>query len=490
LFKKSINKKICAIITASAMSISSVSLAQNDLNLPDLGGGATNIISPQQAKLLGDTLLRMFKAQVPTIEDPILFSYTERTLNDLAEHSELRNKDLQLVIVDNSAINAFAVPGGVIGINTGLYTSATSKDMFASVLAHELAHLSQNHFQRRVEAQQQAALPLLAAMLASIAIAAASGGQAGAAAIMATQAAAQENALRYSRSAESEADRIGINTLAVAGYQPNGMGRMFEVMQRQTMSYGERVPEYLRTHPLSSKRASDARLRAQQYEQPQPHIDQEYQFMRARATVASAKQLRDTTGSFQHQAKKDPSYANASAYGIALASMKHRKFSEAQAALASIETSDPKIIKLVDIARVELARAQEDFDLAQQQLLKLKKAYPNDFSVRFLWASNLYNQQSYLSAITELKALTKIQPQNAQIWFMLAETYGLVGDIIEVHKARAEWFSLNGAFSLATRQLTLAIKLMKSQDYHLIDISRAQERKKQIQRLETRAKQL
>jgi len=490
LVKKAICKKICAVITASAMIISPTSLAQNDLNLPDLGGGATNIISPQQAKLLGDTWLRMFKAQVPTIEDPLLFNYTETTLNELAKHSELRNKELQLVIVDNSSINAFAVPGGVIGINTGLYTSATSKDMFASVLAHELAHLSQNHFQRRVEAQQKAALPLLAAMLASIAIAASSGGQAGAAAIMATQAAAQENALRYSRSAEAEADRIGINTLALAGYQPSGMGLMFEVMQRQTMSYGERVPEYLRTHPLSSKRASDARLRAQQYGEIKTSIDQEYQFMRARATVASAKQLRDTIGLFEHQARKTPELAHASAYGIALAAMKHRKFADAKEALASINSQNKSIQKLVDIAYIELARSQEDYALAEQQLNRLRASYPQDFAIRFLWASNLYNQQHYLMAIDELKALAKIQPRNAQIWFLLAETYGLVGDIVEVHKARAEWFSLNGAFGLAARQLTLAIKLMKSQDYHLIDVSRAQERKKQIQRLESRAKQL
>ncbi len=146
---------------------------------------------------IGKQLLRQVHAEVPTVSDPLLKYYTETQLYSLAEHSELKRKQLFPVLIDAQEINAFAAPGGVVGINLGLYLAAEDVNEYSAVLAHELAHLSQRHFARQIEMQQQSAIPYLAAMLASIVIAATAGGDAGLAAMSGTQALAQQNQLQF-----------------------------------------------------------------------------------------------------------------------------------------------------------------------------------------------------------------------------------------------------------------------------------------------------
>jgi predicted Zn-dependent protease len=154
--------------------------------LPELGDSSSAVVSLDMEQEIGKQLLRQVNAQVPTVRDPILKYFTETQLYSLAEHSELKRKQLFPVLIDSKEMNAFAAPGGVVGINLGLYLAAEDISEYDAVLAHELAHLSQRHFARQIEQQQQSALPYLAAMLASIAIAATAGGDAGMAAIATT----------------------------------------------------------------------------------------------------------------------------------------------------------------------------------------------------------------------------------------------------------------------------------------------------------------
>jgi len=232
--------------------------------LPELGDAAGGVVSLDVEEQIGKQLLRQVYAQVPTVHDPILKYYTELQLYSLAEHSELKRKQLFPVLINSPEVNAFAAPGGVVGINLGLYLTAQTLAEYSAVLAHELAHLSQRHFARQIEQQQASALPYLAAMLASIAIAAAGGGDAGMAAIATTQGLAESSQLRFSRSREAEADRIGINTLVAADLDPAAMGQMFEQMQR-AYRFSRRPPEFLLTHPVTESRIADARNQASSY---------------------------------------------------------------------------------------------------------------------------------------------------------------------------------------------------------------------------------
>ena len=202
----------------------------------------------------------------------------------LAETSQLQDRRLEFVLLDSPQLNAFAAPGGIIGVNGGLFIHAQTEAEYASVMAHELAHLSQRHFARGLEAQQRMQLPMMAAMLAGVVAAAAGAGDAGIAAIVSTQAAAIQAQRRFSRQNEQEADRIGIVNLERAGYDPRAMPSMFGRLMRQ-YRYDQKPPEFLLTHPVSESRIADTTNRAEQYAQGGTQDSLRYQLMRARTQL-------------------------------------------------------------------------------------------------------------------------------------------------------------------------------------------------------------
>ncbi|MFP6837463.1 MAG: M48 family metalloprotease, partial [Pseudomonadales bacterium] len=224
-----------AIVTAlvgPAMLFAQPTAADVSADLPVLGDASSSLISPEFERQIGEGFLKQIHAQLPTISDPILKYYVSGQLAQLAQHSQVKENLLAVVLIDNDQINAFAAPGGVVGVNLGLMLYAEDVHEYSSVMAHELAHLSQRHFARGVEASRSQVLPTLASLVAAIMIGAMGGGDAAIAAISASQAAAQSSQLRYSRGREQEADRIGLNTLVRAGMDPDAMARMFGRMQR------------------------------------------------------------------------------------------------------------------------------------------------------------------------------------------------------------------------------------------------------------------
>lgn len=186
--------------------------------LPSLGDTSSSIVSPEQEHRLGRAWLSMLRGQVRQLSDPLLKDYVERSVYKLAETSQLQDRRLEFIILASPQLNAFAAPGGIIGVNGGLLLHAQTEGEYASVMAHELAHLSQRHFARGVEAQKRLQIPMMAGMLAGVVAAAAGAGDLGIAAITASQAAAFQEQQRFSRQNEQEADRLGIQNLIRAGY--------------------------------------------------------------------------------------------------------------------------------------------------------------------------------------------------------------------------------------------------------------------------------
>ena len=190
--------RLCAVcLFWLCQSLTPTALASPADDLPTLGDGSSRIVSPAMEKQIGRQFLKQINAVLPTIDDPILKYYVERHIADLAQYSELKEKVLEVVLIDSPAVNAFAAPGGVVGVNLGLMLTAEDVHEYSSVMAHELAHLSQRHFARGIEEQREAMLPTMASMIAAIAIGMAAGGDAGVAAMSASQAAAQSSQLRY-----------------------------------------------------------------------------------------------------------------------------------------------------------------------------------------------------------------------------------------------------------------------------------------------------
>ena len=278
------------------------------------------MFSAQFEHQLGRNWLRFFRSQVPTVDDPLLHEYLEHLIYLLVSHSKLEDRRVEVVVVDSPQINAFAVPGGVIGINNGLLLYAQTEDELVTVLSHEIAHLSQRHFSRGVEFRQQNQPLTLAAMLASFVLMATAGADVGMAAMSATQDAAESSALRYSRTNEQEADRVGMQTLVEAGFDPHAAPTMFErMMQASRYSSADRMPEFLRTHPLSENRIADTRNRARQYPKRAPSTSLDYQLMRARVVNQLAKTPEEAIHKFRGELEGDPRSREAANYGLVLA---------------------------------------------------------------------------------------------------------------------------------------------------------------------------
>ena len=457
-----------------------------DIKLPLLGDSASGVISKQQEYELGRLWLKSFRSRVRAYDDPLMQQYLEQLLYNLATYSDLEDPRLELVIVKNASMNAFAVPGGVVGFHTGVFAYAENEDQMASVLAHELAHLSQRHFARGVEAQRASSMISMAGLLASLVIAATVGGDAGMAAITSTQAMSIQGQLRFSRSNEQEADRLGMQTMERATRDPAAVAGMFETMLKATRFAGSRLPEFLRSHPVTEKRISDARGRAMAHTMRHYVRNPEYFLMQARAIVAMEKDPKDSIKRFQTKLDSNAQNGDAARYGLALAYLKLGSHDEAGEILANLIATNPYLLTFRH-SDIELDIARGNYDDALGKLNKLLSINPNNYPLTTLKSEALWQDHRYEDAGEVLTALSRMRPEDPMIWYRLAEVHGLAGNISGVHQARAEYFILIGAFDRARDQLSLAVKLVAA-DFKRSAIIR--QRLKDIAAMEDRLEKL
>ncbi len=449
------------LLTAVIIFSSNTSHA-NDLNLPDLGGAGGGLISAAQEYELGQQWQRMFRAQIRTSSDPFLQSYTETIVRKLATYSDLTDKRLDILVVENPVLNAFAVPGGVIGVHTGLYTYAQTEQQFASVMAHELAHLSQRHFARTLDEQKNNSIPNLAALLASIFILTTAGGEAGVAALSASQAAILDNQLRFSRQMEQEADRIGMASMVRAGMNPYAMPDMFEAMLHASR-FQRRPPEFLITHPLTESRISDAKLRAQQYQKKQEIVSLEYQLVRVRATLSHEKNMPLAIKSFQSELDGNTLQENVARYGLTLAQFRAGRLDDAMKNVKLLLTKAPDNLFYL-VMKAEILAEQKKFDEALAVLKPLLKDFPSNHAINIKLAEIYMMAGRYQECEAILEAHSARRPKDVYVWYLLAEAHGLAGDILNVHTARAEYFLLNGIYSKAENHIRNALRMLEKDD--------------------------
>ncbi len=421
--------------------------------LPSLGDSSSGIVSPEQEHQLGRAWLSLLRGQVQQLSDPQVKDYLERSVYRLAETSQLQDRRLEFVLLDSPQLNAFAAPGGIIGVNGGLFIHAQTEAEYASVLAHELAHLSQRHFARGLEAQQRMQLPLMAAMLAGVVAAAAGAGDAGIAAIVSTQAAAIQAQRRFSRQNEQEADRIGLINLERAGYDPRAMPDMFGRLMRQ-YRYDQKPPEFLLTHPVSESRIADTRNRAEQYPDGGVQDSLRYQLMRARIQLKFESTPGLSAKRFRAMLSDDPGL-DAARYGLALAQIASGQLEDAASNL------QPLLEKMPDDATYNLAQIELDItanrlQAAQQRIERLLQLYPGSYPVRQANIDLLSKQNRLDQAELELDKLVEVRRNDPDVWYQVSEIRGLTGNIVGLHQARAEFFALVGDYDQAIEQLDFA----------------------------------
>ncbi len=422
-------------------------------DLPSLGDSSSSIVSPLQEHVMGRAWLSMLRGQVSQLDDPQLKNFVENSVYKLAETSQVQDRRLEFVLINSSQLNAFAAPGGIIGVNGGLFLYAQTEAEYASVMAHELAHLSQRHFARGVEAQQRMQLPMMAAMLGGIIAAAAGAGDAGMAAIIGTQAAAMQERQRFSRQNEQEADRIGILNLEKAGYDPRAMPSMFERLMRQ-YRYDRRPPEFLLSHPVSESRIADTRNRAEQYAKNGIEDSLRYQLMRMRVQLIYEESPGMAAKRFRSILDENPKL-DVARYGLALAQLKSGQLEQARESLQPLLQKVPNEI-VYNLAMIELDTTANRIKDAQERVQRLLKLYPNDYPLNQSLVDLLLKQNRSPEAEKILDQLIKTRPNDPDIWYQIAETRGLANNIIGLHQARAEYFALVGDYDQAIQQLDLA----------------------------------
>jgi len=444
-----------ALLTLLALALWPLSSsAQQDYKLPGFGEG--NAVSLNQEFYLGRAWLMSFRRQAPIIDDALLQDYVETLIYRLVVSSQLRERRLEIVLVDNKTINAVAVPGGVVGIHTGVMAKAENEAQFSSVLAHELAHLSQRHFARGLEARKKSTAASMAGLLGGLVAIAAGAGDAGMAAIMGGQAAAMDSQLSYSRQHEKEADRVGMQNQAAAGLDPGGAAGMFEVMQADSRKYGSRPPEFLLTHPLTENRIADAKNRAATYPKRIYQDNPEFQLMRARVQASFFEDNKKAIAHFRKQRGQGGKQAVPAQYGLILALSRDEQVAEARELWKPMREFRPENITYL-VTEADIDIAQGKYDSAMGKLEQALELNPGNHPITMSLARAYDDGGYYAKADRLLTRHSRDYASDAQLWYMLAEVQGKAGNLLGLHQSRAEYFALNGAMKQAIEQLNLAL---------------------------------
>ena len=429
----------------------------NEIVLPELGDRVSGAVSASEEKAIGEMFLQQVYSQAPLISDPLLFEYTEHLIYRLSEYSQVKDRYFNILLIDDNSLNAFAAPGGVIGINGGLFLHSDNEGQFASVLTHELAHLSQRHFARNVLKSQESNLASALVMVSSIAIALISNNPN---AIAMGPAILQSQSLRYSRLFEKEADRVGLANLVNAGYNPDSMGEMFENMNEIRRLSGDLPPEFLLTHPLSSSRISDAFNASENLPKEGTKEDSlEFALMKTRLEIYYENIPSNSLRTFKSRLKDDPVDKNI--YGLALAHKENNQYQESIQFIDRLIKSYPKNLVInntkVDIL-FEFGEYEEALNLANRFLEISPRNYPLSISK----AKILLSMKRYFESEEIIRDQLLRKNSNPELWFLLSEIQRGSKNIIGYHQSRAEYFLLLGQNERALNQLEFALKLTQN----------------------------
>jgi len=339
---KIIQKSALALLCIGLTIVVGVPAAE--INLPDMGSPADAALSKNDENQLGHAIMRQIRASGELVEDPQVTEYINEIGHRLAAQANKEgNHEFSFFVVDDPIINAFALPGGFIGVHSGLLESTRNEDELAGVLSHEVAHVTQRHIARRIHSNQRQSLLSTAIMLGAIlAGAAGAGGDAMQGAIAVAQGTAAQQQINFTRANEYEADRVGISSLAAAGFDPQGMGSFFEVISRGTSPMESRVPEFLRTHPVSSARIAEARGRARDYSPVHTADSVTYGIARTRVIVASQDTPEAAVSYFEREPYEYQS--DVERYGRAVAYLRAKRNNEANRIFEELANKDPRVI--------------------------------------------------------------------------------------------------------------------------------------------------
>lgn len=444
------------ILAAATMTFCTVAVA-SDYNLPDLGVTADKSMSLAAEQRIGRQIVTHLLQSGAIVEDPELTHYINRVGRRLARHTDRPASQFKFYVVNDNSINAFALPGGYIGVNSGLIQATDSASELAAVLAHEIAHVTQRHIARQMQETKGATLTTLAAMLLAMI---ASGGNPAViqAAITMGLSGLGQQQINYTRAHEQEADRIGIHTLAASGYDPHAMGRFFKKLERQSRLYGNQLPQILLTHPLSKNRVAEARARADQLPVNNFHVFYAYPFMRARVRVLTSRRPSRTVHYFDKKRGSHKQHQHAADYGYALALIRIGHAQQAVKILRKLGSKDAGH-PYVPLALAHALARDGKPEAALTELSKTESKFPTYRPLSLAYARALINNRQPRQARDYLLNKRQLQTHDAQAQKLLADAANALGNKGEAYFRGARYSYLRGQYGSAIKQLMTALHL-------------------------------
>ncbi|MFK8069186.1 MAG: M48 family metalloprotease [Gammaproteobacteria bacterium] len=453
------------LTTSLGFLIAIFTLMAAAIELPDIGDSSATIISPEKERQLGAGFLRRLQGYGAVLEDLETQEYLQAIGRRLVLNSDGAGQEYTFFTIAASDINAFAAPGGFIGVNAGLILNANNESELAGVLAHEISHVTQRHMARSFEQASQMSLPIAVAMIGSLLVGIANP-NAGLAALTAVQAGSAQYQINFTRANEQEADRVGMALLYRAEFDPTGMPDFFERLQKANrLTDPKFYPEYLRSHPVTASRIADSQNRLKLFP-PRNHKDSKaFLLARARIRVMVAKSPRQAVKIFE-TALKEGSYTSkdATSYGYALALGRDGKFKKARHQLQVLLKKEKDNLSYL-LALAELESESGDYKKGLEIYAQLNKLYPSYKPVVMKFTETLLQANQIQAAKAILLDFGIQHGADRKYYELLAEAEGRSGSIVDSHLALAEYHYLSGDTQLASDQLTYAER-SKNLDYY------------------------
>ena len=422
------------------------------IELPLIGDRLSGAVSETEEEILGRQFLRDLKRETDILYDPIVQEWTELFIYKIGENSKVSKKTFEILLIRDNNLNAFAAPGGIIGVNAGLFKYADNEAQFASVVAHELAHLSQRHFARQILENSDRSNASLATVLASIVVAVATQAPA---AVIGAQGLLASQRLRFSRLYETEADREGFITLENSGYDTSEMAEMFKNMQELRRLSGDTPPEFLLTHPVTTRRITESRERAR--ENPQDGTVDSFNFRLIKNRVKYLMTDNLSIRAFE----KEIGDTDDDKYFRALIEMKKLNFSKSIEILNELEEKYPdNLIIKTTIAEVytESGNVRKSKDYTKKLLSVSLGNYPLSYNL----ANAFIQEEDYVAAEGVLEDIKFYRPVDINLLRDLSEVQKLSNNMLGYHLTNSEFLFYSGRYEEALMDLQEARRIARN----------------------------
>jgi predicted Zn-dependent protease len=447
--------------------------------LPDLGDVAQAGFTPLQERRMGEAIMREIRADRAYYDEAEATDYVNNLGNRLASRSIEARQHFEFFLIRDPQINAFALPGGFIGVNTGLILAAQAESEVAGVMAHEIAHVTQRHIARMLMQQDQSAVATLGAIAAALLLSRVST-QAAEAAIAFGQAGAIQNQLNFTRDNEREADRVGLQILDQAGFDPRGMAAFFERLQRATRVYESGAPTYLRTHPLTFERIADMQNRTESLGYRQVPDSLEFQLIRAKLR-AQLDSPRDAVSFFEQSlAERKFLSEAASRYGLVVSLMRLREHGRARvelAALRKLVPANPIVETLTCEFGVQAYGAEKTLPCYREAL----KSFSSYRALIYAYANVLLETNRPQEALRLVEARLQMITDDYRLYLLQARGFAALDRRLSQHRAQAEAYVRMGNLGAAMEQLRIGLK---SGDGDFYQVSSAESRLRELRKLD------